>query len=79
MFGSNEDLDDLFAKAKQLGLKIILDFVPNHTSDQHEWFQKSIKREPGFENYYVWMNCPMSLAGNTRMWPNNWVNAWTWR
>lgn len=52
-------------------MKIILDFVPNHTSDQHEWFQKSVIREPGFEDFYVWRDCPMQ--DGERQFPNNWV------
>lgn len=39
-----------------------MDFVPNHTSDEHIWFNKSVYKETGFENYYVWRDTP-----------NNWV------
>jgi hypothetical protein len=65
--GTQSDLRELFAKAKELDLKIVLDMVPNHTSDQHPWFQKSVNRETGFENLYVWRGCTQD-----RM-PNNWV------
>lgn len=51
-----------------LGLKVILDFVPNHTSDEYVWFQKSVKREEGYDNYYVWVD-----GKNKKTPPNNWV------
>lgn len=73
MFGTNQDLKDLFAKAKELGLKLILDFVPNHTSDQHEWFLKSALRDPIYDEYYVWRNCSDD-DGVTIRYPNNWVS-----
>lgn len=69
IFGTNADLEELIAKANELGIKIILDFVPNHTSDQHEWFQKSIRREGVYENYYVWKDAKADGSP-----PNNWVN-----
>jgi alpha-glucosidase len=51
--------------------------VPNHTSDQHEWFKKSASREPGFENFYVWKNCTVERLENETYvvteYPNNWV------
>ncbi|XP_055632788.1 maltase 1-like isoform X3 [Toxorhynchites rutilus septentrionalis] len=77
IFGTLEDLEKLIAKAKELGIKVILDFVPNHTSDQHEWFKKSLRGEPGFEDYYVWREGNSSGAP-----PNNWQSvfhtaAWT--
>ncbi|KAL7047366.1 hypothetical protein ACKWTF_002884 [Chironomus riparius] len=83
-FGTNEDLEELFAKAKELGLRILLDLVPNHTSDQHEWFQKSVRRETGFENFYVWKNCTVENGTNIiTEYPNNWIavfhtRAWTY-
>jgi len=68
----------------QTGIRIILDFVPNHTSDQHDWFIKSEAREPGFEDFYVWHDGrPDPNGGERNLPPNNWVSvfygsAWTW-
>ena len=45
-----------------LGMKIILDFIPNHTSNNHTWFKKSELNTEGYEDYYIWRNEP-----------NNWV------
>jgi alpha-glucosidase len=47
--------------------------VPNHTSDQHDWFKKSAANETGYENYYIWRDCPLENDG-TRRYPNNWVS-----
>ena len=42
-FGTKEDLDELIEEAKKRGIKILLDLVINHTSDEHEWFQQALK------------------------------------
>ena len=47
LFGTLDDFDDLLATAHSLGLRVLIDLVPNHTSDQHEWFQKALKAGPG--------------------------------
>ncbi|ANH37136.1 Oligo-1,6-glucosidase [Nocardioides dokdonensis FR1436] len=47
LFGSLEDADELVATAHELGLRIIADLVPNHSSDQHEWFQAALAAGPG--------------------------------
>lgn len=83
LFGTNADLLELFAKAKEMGIKIIMDFVPNHTSDQHEWFKKSQDKVRGFENFYVWHDGKPSKNGGRPEMPNNWqsvfnTRAWTW-
>jgi len=77
IFGTNADLEELFAKAKELGIKIIMDFVPNHTSDQHEWFEKSVAKERGYENFYVWHdgNATGVVNGGRPLPPNNWVSS----
>jgi len=67
--------------AKKLGIYVILDFVPNHTSDQHEWFKLSESREPDYEDYYIWHPGKM-LENGTRVPPSNWISvmkgpAWT--
>lgn len=82
-YGTTEDLVELIEKAKALGIKLILDFVPNHTSDLHEWFIKSARREPGYENYYVWHPGKFNNQTQKREPPNNWVSvfrfsAWEW-
>uniref|UniRef100_A0A1B0CTF6 alpha-glucosidase n=1 Tax=Lutzomyia longipalpis TaxID=7200 RepID=A0A1B0CTF6_LUTLO len=80
-YGTMEDFEALIKKANEIGIKIILDFVPNHSSDQHEWFKKSVDRVPGYEDFYVWH--PGKIVNGQRQPPNNWVSvfrgsAWTW-
>ena len=53
---------------KDKGLKLILDFVPNHSSAEHEWFQKSVEREEPYTDFYIWKK---PKAGGA---PNNWVS-----
>lgn len=47
LFGTLADADDMIAQAHGLGLKVIVDLVPNHTSDEHEWFQAALAADPG--------------------------------
>ncbi|XP_070509653.1 maltase 2-like [Chironomus tepperi] len=85
-YGTLEDLEELFVKAKELGIRILLDLVPNHTSDEHEWFLKSVRREPGYENFYVWQDCKTEIQNGTHVvteYPNNWIavfhtRAWSY-
>lgn len=74
-FGTNADFKELVDKAHRLGLRVLIDFVPNHTSDQHVWFQKSIKKEKDFEDYYIWKNCTVDDKGVITKLPNNWVST----
>ncbi|KAH9509944.1 Maltase 1 [Bulinus truncatus] len=82
LFGNITDFRRLVDEAKKLGLRIILDFVPNHTSDQHDWFQKSLKKEGKYTDFYVWHN-GKQLDNGTVIRPNNWLgifggSVWTW-
>ncbi len=57
-YGTNADARALFARAHELGLRVILDFVPGHTSDQHPWFKESCRPTPNrHSNWYIWTNC----------------------
>ncbi|XP_031624579.1 probable maltase [Contarinia nasturtii] len=85
-YGTMEDFERLVERCKELDIKLILDFVPNHSSDQHEWFKKSCNpSDPEYEKYkdfYVW-NEGKLLENGTRVPPSNWVSvfrgsAWTW-
>ncbi|XP_033222582.1 maltase 2-like [Belonocnema kinseyi] len=80
-YGSLLDFDRLVSKAKSLGLKVILDFVPNHSSDQHPWFKKSIQRIEPYEDFYIWQDA--KIVNGVRQPPNNWLSAfsgsaWEW-
>jgi glycosidase len=66
-FGTFKDFDKLVAGIHEHGLKLIMEIVPNHSSDQHEWFKRSAKREAPFTDYYVWRK------GTRGTPPNNWV------
>jgi alpha-glucosidase len=76
--GTLRVFDELIAQAHRRGIRVVLDFVPNHTSDQHPWFTdaRSSKTSP-FRDWYVWAD--PSPDGSV---PNNWVSsfggpAWT--
>lgn len=56
-----------------VGIRVLLDFVPNHTSNEHEWFVKSVQKIEPYTDYYVWVD-PKYVNG-TRQEPNNWVRT----
>lgn len=78
LFGSLADFDALVAEAHRRGLKVIIDWVPNHTSDQHAWFQESRgSRDSAKRDWYVWRDAKADGSP-----PNNWLSvfggpAWT--
>jgi len=53
-YGTNEDLKALFAAAHERGIRILLDLVPGHTSEENEWFKKSCAEEPEYAERYIW-------------------------
>lgn len=57
-------------------MKLILDFVPNHTSDRHHWFQKSILQEQPYSDYYVWHSPKEFDTDGKPEPPNNWVTVY---
>lgn len=79
VFGSLEDFDQLVGKAHALGLKVIIDQVISHTSDQHAWFVESRQSLTNSRaDWYVWANAKPDGTP-----PNNWLSifggsAWTW-
>jgi alpha-glucosidase len=80
-FGSLSDADDLFTTAHRLGLKVIVDLVPNHTSDAHAWFQAALAAGPGSPERARYLFRPGKGRGGAKP-PNNWVSvfggpAWT--
>ncbi|MDO8877393.1 MAG: alpha-amylase family glycosyl hydrolase [Pseudolabrys sp.] len=70
LFGTLDDFDALLGRAHALGLKVLLDFVPNHTSNRHPWFAESrVSRQSAKREWYIWRN-GASEGGP----PNNWLS-----
>lgn len=59
-FGTMADFDNLVKTAKTHNVQILLDLVLNHTSVEHDWFQKSRHRDPWYEDYYIWRDRPLN-------------------
>ncbi|EDW00814.1 maltase A3 [Drosophila grimshawi] len=81
LFGTMEDFENMVSRAKQLNVKIILDFVPNHSSDDCDWFIRSAAGEEKYKDYYIWH--PGFVENGVRRPPSNWVSvfrgsAWEW-
>jgi alpha-glucosidase len=78
MYGSLQDFDRLLAEANKRGIRILLDFVTNHTSDHHKWFQDSkSSRTSAYRDWYIWRD-----GRRPGQPPNNWIStfglsAWT--
>jgi len=78
LFGTMENFDELLRQVHQRGMRLLLDFVPNHTSSEHPWFlEASSSRDNPKRDYYIWRD-PAPNGGP----PNNWVShfggpAWT--
>ena len=67
-FGTMEDFDELLAKAHERGIRIVMDLVVNHTSDEHKWFMESRKsKDNEYRNYYIWRE-----GKDAQTPPNNW-------
>jgi len=77
-YGTMDDFDELVRQAKARGIRIIMDLVVNHTSDEHAWFQASRRRQEPYTDYYIWR--PGKPDGSP---PNNWTgffqgSVWEW-
>jgi alpha-glucosidase len=79
IFGSLDDFDALLADAHSRGLKVLLDYVPNHTSDRHPWFLEArSSRNSAKRDWYIWRDAKPDGGP-----PNNWLSnfgggAWEW-
>jgi oligo-1,6-glucosidase len=71
-FGTMNDMEKLFVESAKRGIKIIMDLVINHTSDEHEWFQKSRDPKSPYRDYYIWQP-PKKNANGKLIPPNNWT------
>ena len=78
-YGTLEDFDQLVDEMhnENRNMKVIIDFIPNHTSDRHKWFTESIAGDEKYKDFYVWRN------GSSSGPPNNWKSvfggsAWTY-
>lgn len=68
MYGSMQDLDVLIARADSLGIGLMFDMVFNHTSTEHEWFQKALQGDKRYMNYYIFRD------GDPETPPTNWIS-----
>ena len=62
-YGSSDDFKKLVQAAHQRGIRVVIDFVINHSSDQHPWFQKSANKDPLYRNFYRWSQTKPSYTG----------------
>ncbi|KAF4782500.1 alpha amylase [Colletotrichum scovillei] len=73
-YGTVADVDTLKDKLHERGMKLVLDLVVNHTSDQHEWFKQSrSSKDSPYRDWYIWRKPKYDAQGN-RQPPNNWAS-----
>jgi maltose alpha-D-glucosyltransferase/alpha-amylase len=79
-YGTLKDFQHFLKEAHRRGLRVITELVINHTSDQHEWFQKSRRAEPGsrWRDFYVWSDTPDKYAGTRIIFKDFEPSNWSW-
>ncbi len=79
-YGTLRDFQAFMKEAHRRNLRVITELVINHTSDQHEWFQKSRRAEPGssWRNFYVWSDTPDKYAGTRIIFKDFEPSNWSW-
>jgi maltose alpha-D-glucosyltransferase/alpha-amylase len=79
-YGTLKDFQVCLREAHNRGLKVITELVLNHTSDQHEWFQRSRRAAPGshWRDYYVWSDTPDKYPGARIIFQDFEASNWTW-
>ncbi len=85
LFGTLEQMDALVAGAHERGIRVVMDLVVNHTSDEHAWFEESrASRDNARADWYIWRDArPGTVGGEPGAAPNNWGSAfsgsaWAW-
>lgn len=77
MYGNAEDLQELCKTFHNLGLRVLIDQVYNHCSMHHPWFQKSLKKEAPYTDYFIWADAKGYDENNEPIAPNNWPSTWS--
>ena len=83
-FGTMEDFDEMLETAHKHGIKILMDLVANHTSDEHPWFKESrSSKDNPYRDYYIWRDPKGFDEDGNPIPPNNWASefggpAWEW-
>ena len=76
-YGTLDDFDRMLATAHDLGIKIVMDLVANHTSDEHAWFVESRKsKDNPYRDYYIWRDGRVDKDGK-KLPPNNWESTFS--
>uniref|UniRef100_A0A182Q3U1 alpha-glucosidase n=1 Tax=Anopheles farauti TaxID=69004 RepID=A0A182Q3U1_9DIPT len=78
VYGTMAEFEELLVRAKAAGLRVVLDLVPNHTSEQHEWFQKSMRKNEAYRDYYILREGggESEEEEETSVLPNNWQSQY---
>ncbi|KXJ78600.1 alpha-glucosidase-like [Aedes albopictus] len=74
-YGTLENFDELVEEAHKNGIKLMLDFIPNHSSDEHEWFVKSAQKDETYKDFYVWHPGKQNIETGNLDPPNNWISV----
>ncbi|XP_035778651.1 maltase 2-like [Anopheles albimanus] len=74
-YGTVADMEELIEEAHRHGIKLMLDFIPNHSSDEHQWFIESARGNPTYRDYYVWHPGRTNAVTGAREPPNNWISV----
>ncbi|XP_065212327.1 maltase A1-like [Planococcus citri] len=79
IYGTMEDFEELMKEMKKRDLNFVMDLVINHSSDEHEWFEKSVNRVEPYTDYYLWADPKGYDSNGTPIPPNNWKSIFDFK